>query len=113
LEEYPEAATIRDGTGRLPLHAAIEANASLSILEALLCATPAAGIAVCRCEDDVMFNFPPALMAAASDCDLESIFVLLRHVPTITNRQRSPGQGQWYQETRHESDLSALFSSEY
>jgi hypothetical protein len=87
LEEYPEAATVRDAGGRLPLHAAIEANAFLSILEALLRATPAAGEAVCRCKDDVMLNFPPALMAAASDCDLESIFVLLRYVPTITKRQ--------------------------
>jgi hypothetical protein len=87
LEEYPEAATIRDGSGRLPLHVAIEANASISILETLLRATPAAGEAVCRCEDDVMFNFPPALMAAANDCDLESIFMLLRYVPTITKTQ--------------------------
>jgi ubiquitin carboxyl-terminal hydrolase L3 len=89
LEEYPEAATIRDGTGRLPLHAAIEANAPLSVLEALLRVNPATGEAVFRRKGDVMVNFPPALMAAANDCDLESIFALLRYVPTLTKRQCS------------------------
>jgi ankyrin repeat protein len=88
LKVYPEATTVRDGSGLLPLHIAIESRASLSVLEVLLRATnPNAGEAVCRRRDDIMLNFPPVLMAAASDCDLESIFALLRYAPTISNRQ--------------------------
>jgi hypothetical protein len=87
LSVYPEAATVQDGSGMLPLHAAIEANAPLSVLEALLRVHPVAGEAVCRRHGDEMWNFPPVLMAAASDCHLESIFVLLRYVPTIVKRQ--------------------------
>jgi hypothetical protein len=87
LKVYPEAATVRDNSGRLPLHIAIESRASLSVLEALLRANPDAGEAVCRRRNDIMLNFPPVLMAAASDCTLESIFALLRYAPTITKRQ--------------------------
>jgi hypothetical protein len=86
IEVYPEAATIWDNTGRLPLHYAIEANATLSVLKALLRVNPATGEALCSGQDDVMLNFPPALIAAASDCDLGSIFVLLRYVPTLMKR---------------------------
>jgi hypothetical protein len=82
-----EAATVRDGSGRLPLHIAIESRASLSVLEVLLHANPDTGEAVCRRRDDVMLNFPPVLMAAASDYDLESIFTLLHYDPTITKRR--------------------------
>ena len=90
LKAYPvAAATLRDGSGRLPLHAAILGNAPLSVLKALLRVNPAAGETVCRFGGDAMLNFPLALTAAASDCDLESIFVLLRHVLTITKRQRT------------------------
>jgi hypothetical protein len=88
LEVYPEAVTIWDNFGQLPLHVAIRANGQLSILEAMLHVNPVSGVAVCRCRDDAMANFPPAILAAASDCDLESIFVLLRHDPGIM-----PGQG--------------------
>jgi hypothetical protein len=90
LDVYPEAATVRDGRGRLPLHYAVEAKAPLSVLEALLRAGPATGEELCCQKDDVMLNFPPALMAAVSDCDLESIFVLLRSIPTIMKRQSPP-----------------------
>jgi hypothetical protein len=65
----------------LTLYAAIEAKAPLSVLKALLPVNPAVGEAVCRRQDDGMVVFPPALMAAANDCELESIFVLLRYDP--------------------------------
>jgi hypothetical protein len=83
LSIYPEAATVQDGSGLLPLHAAIEANAPLSVLEALLRVYPAAGEAVCRRHGDEMWNFPPFLMAAASGCDLEPIYMLLRPDPAL------------------------------
>jgi hypothetical protein len=87
LKVYPQAANIRDGSGRLPLHCAIEVNAPLSVIETLLRDNPDTGGAILHCRDHVMLNFPPALMAAACDCDLESIFVLLYYdFPTITKR---------------------------
>jgi hypothetical protein len=87
LEVYPQAANIRDGSGRLPLHCAIEVNAPLSVIETLLHDNPDTGGAILHCRDHVMLNFPPALMAAACDCDLESIFVLLHYdFPAITKR---------------------------
>lgn len=87
LKVYPEAATIRDGSGRLPLHAAIEANAPLPVLKALLHVNPAAGQAVSLRRENGTVNFPPALLAAVSNCNLESIFILLCSNPTITKTQ--------------------------
>jgi hypothetical protein len=43
LKVYPEAASTPDSSGQLALHTGIEANALLSVLEALLHATPDGG----------------------------------------------------------------------
>jgi ankyrin repeat protein len=49
LQSIPGSRKTGDDSGRLPLHIAIEANAPLTVVEALLRVNPAAGGAVWRC----------------------------------------------------------------
>jgi hypothetical protein len=82
LKVYPEAAYVRDSRDRLPLHLAIRAKAPLSMVQLLLDANQASGEANYRYKNEFL-NFPPALIASASECDLDVVFTLLRFVPSI------------------------------
>lgn len=79
-----EGVSTRDGRDCLPLHAAIQAKAPFETLKMLLDFHKPAGKEVCR-HDPNFYNFPPAVMAAAMDCDCSSIFYLLRNDPYVHN----------------------------
>ena len=85
LKVYPEAAYVRDSIDRLPLHLAIGAKAPLSIVRLLLDTNQASGEATYRYKNEFL-NFPPALIASASGCDLDVIFMLLCFVPSAVRQ---------------------------
>jgi len=78
LQLYPRAARIRDTTGRLPLHLAAEAGRHWdSGMSALVEAAPKAVNT-----RDIRTNFYPFMLAAtAKNCDVDSIYGLLRANP--------------------------------
>lgn len=82
----PEAARAVDHTGKLPLHLAIAARADVRVISALLEAHPAAGVERCQGGDE-FYGKMPIDMATHFDCDLSTIFALLRVDPTFVNRQ--------------------------
>ena len=74
----PDDAKHRDSFGRIPLHIALEHQASFTLTKALLEAYPKSGV---KMEDDEgMF---PLRLAAERDCDLSTIYSLLRIDPSV------------------------------
>lgn len=81
----PEAACTEDSTGKLPLHLAIASRADVRVICALLEAYPAAGVEPCRTKD-CFHAKTPVHMATYYDCDLSTVFELLRVDPSFVSR---------------------------
>lgn len=83
----PERASIREDEGdQLPLHIAIAAQADVRVLSALLEACPTAGVEHCKTCDE-WHDKLPIEMAVHYDCDLGTIYKLLRVDPGIVQGQ--------------------------
>jgi len=83
----PEAACVADNTGKLPLHLAIASHASVRIIKALLEAHPAGGVDPCRTQD-AFHDKTPIHMATHYDCDLSTVFELLRVDPSFCQPEK-------------------------
>lgn len=80
--DYPEAVSVRDRQNRLPLHLAISATADVRLIDVLLQAYPPAGIDCCG-SNDAWRNASPIELACHNDCDLNTVFTLLRVDPNF------------------------------
>jgi hypothetical protein len=69
--------------GRLALHLALMSRASCRLVEFLLEANPSSGVEHCETVDARFGDKLPLHMATAHDCDLSTIYMLLRGDPTI------------------------------
>jgi ankyrin repeat protein len=81
----PESASARDGQNQLPLHIAVASCADVRVVAALLEAYPAAGVERCR-SNDLWFDKMPLDMAVHYDCELCTIYQLLRVDPSFVQR---------------------------
>ena len=85
LRSYPDAATVRDNKGRLPLHVGLESNANFRLIQAILEVHPVSKVQCCQTRDSRFVDQAPLWMATAFDCDLSTIYHLLREDPSILN----------------------------
>ena len=84
LKKFPEAASMRDVYGRLPLHSALMSRADTRVIENLLSANPSSGIEPCGVMRPIMFaDALPIVMATEYDCDLGTVYALLRGDPGV------------------------------
>ena len=83
LKPYPEAATLTDHDGRLPLHVGLIHRADFRLLKPLLEANPSSGFTPCRLKGQGCKPKLPILMAIESDCDLSTVYVLIRGDPGV------------------------------
>jgi len=78
-EQYPAALEIPNDNGELPLHAAIESVQSSEVIEFLIMKSESSvSIPLPRGDDEIWLPF---LLAAKNDCELDSIFALVRSTP--------------------------------
>jgi len=87
----PEAAHVRDREGRLPLHAAIAAQADVRVIKALLAAHPEAGV---QSSGDRFHHQTPVQMATQYNCDVSTVFELLRVDPSFVDKQIEKARGK-------------------
>jgi len=78
-------ANVRDGQNRLPLHIAIAARADARIIKSLLDEYPTAGVNHCRSRDE-WYDKYPIEMGVHFDCDLSTVYQLLRVDPSVVKR---------------------------
>ena len=71
---------------RLPLHAAIASRADVRVVKALLRAYPDSGVERCATADRFRDKTPVA-MATEFDCDLSTVYELLRVDPSFVSKQ--------------------------
>jgi len=83
LGSYPEAATVRDNKGRLPLHVALESQANFRLTHALLEVYPISKVEPCQTRDARYVDKAPLWMATTFDCDLSTTYFLLRNDPSL------------------------------
>jgi ankyrin repeat protein len=74
-------------TGRLPLHIAIANTADVRIIKALLHHYPTSGITPCRTLDE-FYDKTPIHMATHFNCDVSTVYELLRIDPSFVLRSR-------------------------
>ena len=74
LKRYPEAAMVKDCIGRLPLHVGLENKAEFGLIQQLLELNPSSGFTP---------QGLPLRMAMAHDCDLSTVYILLRGDPCV------------------------------
>jgi len=76
LHPYPEAASVEDENGRLPLHIGLLKRADFRLIEGLLEANPASGTTPCRPCGKL-----PVHIAKENNCDLSTLYTLVRGDP--------------------------------
>jgi beta-galactosidase GanA len=69
-------------TGQLPLHIAIENRANVRIIKVLLQEYPSSGVGPCRTYNE-FYNKTPIHMATHYNCDISTVFELLRVDPSF------------------------------
>lgn len=83
LTPIPKIAQKRDFQKRLPLHLALTACAAFTLIKPLVEANASASVDLCKVTDPRFHNVPPLIMAAEHDCDLSTVYTLLRADPSI------------------------------
>ena len=78
----PTVRVVDPTTGRLPLHIAIAHTAHVRIIQALLHHDPTSGITPCRTPDE-FYDKTPIHMATHFNCDLSTVYELLRIDPSF------------------------------
>lgn len=81
----PSSASARDGKNQLPLHIALAQRADVRLISSLLQAYPAAAVEKCHSRDR-WFHYRPLDMACHYDCDVSTIYELLRVKPCWVRR---------------------------
>lgn len=81
LKPFPDAASIKDDCNCLPLHIGLVHRANFRLIEGLLEANPAAGFEPCGQSGKL-----PIHLAAEYNCDLSTVFALLRGDPSIVSK---------------------------
>jgi hypothetical protein len=74
-------------TGRLPLHIAIANTADARVIQALLHHYPQSGITPCRTPDE-FYDKSPIQMATHYNCDVSTVYELLRIDPSFVLRNQ-------------------------
>jgi ankyrin repeat protein len=82
---YKEACSQRDFLGRLPLHLALQHRADCRIVQVLLESNPCSGVEHCEMVDTRFIDKLPLEMATESDCDLSTVYMLVRGDPSVIN----------------------------
>jgi hypothetical protein len=80
---YKDASTKRDYLGRLPIHLALTARSDCRVIELLLDANPSSGVEHCDTVDYRYREKLPIEVAADCDCDLSTMYLLLRVDPSV------------------------------
>eukprot|EP00980_Cylindrotheca_fusiformis_P008161 scaffold1727_cov133-Cylindrotheca_fusiformis.AAC.64 len=80
---YPEACFQRDHLGRLPLHLALKARSDCRLVRSLLDSNPSAIGEDYSIKDPDFSETRLVLMAAEFQCDLSTVFMLLREDPSV------------------------------
>jgi ankyrin repeat protein len=80
---YQEACSKRDFLGRLPLHLALKARSDCRIIRFLLDSNPFSAVEDGNITDPDIVDQRPILMAAEYQCDLSTVFMLLREDPNV------------------------------
>jgi ankyrin repeat protein len=80
---YQKACSKRDFLGRLPLHLALKARSDCRLIRFLLDSNPSAAVEDGNITDPDMVEQRPILMAAEYQCDLSTVFMLLREDPNV------------------------------
>lgn len=83
LKPYPDAALVLDSDGWLPLYHAIESRANSVIIKELIRIHPSSAVDPVPTAIAQHNNKPPIYMATASDCDLSTVYLLLRAEPSV------------------------------
>ncbi len=83
LKPFPSISQKRDLQERLPLHIALKARADFRVIKPLLEANASASVDLCKVSDRRFRKVPPIIMAAEHDCDLSTVYTLLRADPSI------------------------------
>jgi ankyrin repeat protein len=83
FKPHTDACFHRDYLGRLPLHLALLNRADCRLIEVMLEANPSSGVDYCDTVDARFADKLPIHMATASDCDISTIFLLLKCDPTV------------------------------
>ena len=83
LKPFPHACQQRDWQGRLPLHVALMSRADGRIIQALLESNPSSGVENCGVADHRFTNKLPIYMGTEYECDLGSLYALLRGDPSV------------------------------
>jgi hypothetical protein len=84
----PESARLRDGSGRLPLHLALQNQAPCPVVACLLEAHPKSGVLPCHHNDGhasgvTAPQMHPVHLACHYDCELSVVYQLLRADPDV------------------------------
>lgn len=88
LVKFPGAAFQRDHLHRLPLHVALASRAHPSVIVALVDLDP--DVCSAKCESrDVWCHMTPIHMACACDCELETVYELVRRDPSFFRKARA------------------------
>jgi ankyrin repeat protein len=87
LAPFSQAVTMRDIHNRLPLHIAIASQTDIRIITALLHVYPESGIEKCQTNDEWR-DRTPLHMACGCDCDLATVYRLLRADPSCVHALR-------------------------
>jgi ankyrin repeat protein len=82
---YKEACSQRDFLGRLPLHLALMSRADCRIVQVLLDSNPASGVEHCDVVDTRFVDKLPIYMATEYQCDLSTVYMLLREDPSMVS----------------------------
>jgi ankyrin repeat protein len=80
---HQKACTVHDILGRLPLHLAIKSRADCRLIRALLDANPASVVEDCNIIDPSIVDKRPIIMASEHQCDLSTVYMLLREDPSV------------------------------
>jgi len=98
-----QTAAVRDSSNRLPLHAAIMAKGSVEVIDALLDVQPTTAVEACRTNDE-WHDKTPVFMACQCDCDVGTVYRLLRLDPCVFQRRFQREQQREFLERRRESN---------
>jgi ankyrin repeat protein len=85
LVKCPQAVWKRDYLGRLPLHAALMNCANGRVIQNVLEANPCSGVQACGVRDARFRQKLPISMATEFDCELTTVYTLLRGDPSVIN----------------------------
>lgn len=80
---HQDACFSRDFFGRLPLHLALVTRADSRLVRVLLDAYPSSGVEQCQVVGEQFSHMLPIHMATSHECDLSTLFMLIRQDPSI------------------------------